>query len=320
MLANNLNASRGGKKPPAVFDMSKYDEEIFTNLNNFPQKKEGHTEEEFLNVNLKTLELFVDIEKSEKPSINLEVKNIIALGSHVKNLNITGRHQIIVQNGAHFTTCDIKVNEDGTKSAILLDAAGDLRLTIAMVALVRAGCKPVIIPGDDKKSTINSLQHDTFNCPNFALDHAIQVAAIPDIHETLGSLSDQICCVQDNERDLLFPGWVQLPPELIHNIQSMDGLQNYKNNHPVPGGSDPEKYFAKLDAYVEKGSTETAGKKRNDSVTKNVRNFFVDKANQYMKRHHEIIEHQIRLKEQNGQLKCETSEQNKKDNNESFKL
>ena len=321
MPGNNLNPPNGKKAPVVsdlMFDMSRYDKEIFNNLSNYPQKKESHTEEEFLNVNCKTLELFVDIERSENPSINLVVKNIIDLERYVKELNETGRYQIIVQNGAHFTTCDVKVNENGTKSAIVLDAAGDLRLSRAMLKLMHAGCTPVIIPGEDEQSIISCLQHDTFSCPNFALDHAIQVAAIDNIHETLGSLSDEICRVVDDDRDLLSPGWVQLPPQLIHNIQSMAELQNYKKNHPVPEASDPEKYFSKLDAYVEKGTTETAGKKRNESTTINVRDLFVDKANQLMERHHDRTQRQILLKQQVSQLKSpaivKASEQDEKDN------
>lgn len=251
--------------------------------------------------------LFAHIANSEDPNLNLRVVPVYdrdqqfhqTFGIPVASL-APGKHRFVAYNGVHHTACDIQVGEDGKKSAIVLDAAGDPRgERLLPYFLKKNGIDDVVVVVKD--GHVERVQNDTFSCPIFALDHAIQIAQIQDAHTHFRELAARNPFSEEQARAMSdysegytsvspatpnsFVTWSQVPPNLVRNIQSMKGFRQYREAHAQLLGDDINKqeYFRDLDAYVQAGTiVDAEGKEKNNSIVHHVRDQFVRKAQQLL--------------------------------------
>jgi hypothetical protein len=93
----------------------------------------------------------------------------------------------------HWTTTDIRI-KDGNLEFYLLDAASVTSGLIQQIALIQK-----IFPNAVVRSSELLIQKDSENCAWFALDHAMGLAKIPDLHEQLASIPEASVRVRDDE-------------------------------------------------------------------------------------------------------------------------
>lgn len=166
----------------------------------------------------------IELKKTQKNVLDLSFLETL---THLEVTDSPIRIQLIVKNGGHFTTLDIRVAKEGNE-ALVLDAIGDRRslmLTMNLSELKNTSGKLffkriyMILPDNDE----NVLQKDSFSCPIFSYDHACQASKLNDLFEQLSSkVSDK------NEKiQLLVLSWIQMPWRLVRNSQSTHFVQAY---------------------------------------------------------------------------------------------
>lgn len=138
------------------------------------------------------------------------------------------RVQIIFKFGEHYTPVDIDI---ASGSCFIIDAAADgqhMRLRAIgqfLPELKRAyDISQLELTLKDQKIR-GGIQKDKYSCHLFALDHSLEVARMPNIHQQLIQLG-----IRDN--DFYRLEWTMLPPILIKNSQSTTLIQYYMSVNP----------------------------------------------------------------------------------------
>lgn len=166
------------------------------------------------------------------------------------------RFQLIVHNGKHYLTIDILWGKH-EKKCLLLDAANDIRMMPASIALADFPFDQIFAASSkiDNKGRSIGLQQDDSSCPIFALDHAFQLSKMDIYHKLKG---------ENFHENLYTVYWEQLPIQLIWNAQSLRFLDRYlvKNNKFLTQ-CELEEYSEYLNKNKQSNS---AGKVRNVAI------------------------------------------------------
>lgn len=251
--------------------------EIMKLLSNFPKSCE-HEDPALRRKNIRdVLNIFIQVQQLEDKNLNAVVKHIDELGPYLQTLP-PGRHQIIVENN-HYTTCDINIGEDGTRKAIVLDAAACALMGPTLTELAKfCGSKAnIYLPFHNAKMR-NRIQNDNENCSNFAFDHAVQIARLPRVYEDFASLVQSNSAEDNQNDDFNRMNLLTLPPTLIWNAQSMNVVINpYLENLNHLSAEIANSYREILVQYMQTGVVDINGRNINASIEINVRDRMVEK-------------------------------------------
>lgn len=244
--------------------------------NNFPRSYLNTYDIEGLE---EILTFLISIEKKSTPSLNAAVKNIGAFNDYIQSLNQPGRYQVIIENEAHYTACEIyiKSSESGLeKKALVLDAALDPRV-FATTSTLTSNNITVFVGGPTRDEEIMDIQKDTFSCPLFAFDHIVQLSKLSDIDTFIVQYSE--LTVHFPKSNLRLLDWINLPYQLVWNAQSMDFIKKYEVKQSQEQGllssAEDKKIF---NEYIAQGTIIENGKPRNHSIALHVRNTIIEKA------------------------------------------
>ncbi|CDZ76824.1 hypothetical protein BN59_01100 [Legionella massiliensis] len=155
-----------------------------------------------------------------------------------------GRYQFIVKSGAHYTTVDLEIDEQGHAKALVLDAANDMRFIPLLTKLSSIeGIERVYYA--EGKTNRDNIQKDNISCPVFALSHAMALQSL-DIYNHLEQEEvDKHKMLGDK---IVGASWNHMPPAININCQSSTLWNTYKKEYQEAFGLE-DNYFEKYDQY-----------------------------------------------------------------------
>ncbi|HIG0328933.1 TPA: hypothetical protein ACX87D_002845 [Legionella pneumophila] len=107
---------------------------------------------------------------------------LVHLEKSKKDSSLQTRYQILCKTEEHWSTVDVQISK-GKLSFFLLDAANSLPHVFSILDTIYTIC-----PGADIHYCGPNIQQDLESCGYFALDHAISLAKLKDLHQTLPGL------------------------------------------------------------------------------------------------------------------------------------